>query len=314
MSEPIGFVHRFRDLLRGAGVRCAITSGMACVHYGLQQTTKDTDWVVDPAHLDRLRQVLTSLQAAFPPWIVRYRTVFGAPLEPEWMANGWTSHIEIREDALGFDHHLDFFARPPRVVHWDADEDGFVSRDVVARMKRTDRDRDWPIVDGLGWQIADSEGGLDVALQHVQDARRLRELWNRAPVGDRAAAVAQRPLLGRIEHEGDDLRLEGWIRLERLAWQCLNRERHGRYQSAWKDFYRRWRREADWEWPTAETFALQHRRLVAAASRCDLPKVPVPVPEAAGLRERAISAAATIAFVAVDVVRQVTPPVEVMLP
>ena len=314
MSEPIGFVQRFRDLLRAAGVRCAITSGMACVHYGLQQTTKDTDWLIDPDHLDRLRGVLESLEKQFPPWIVRYRTVFGAPLDPRWMANGWTSHIEIREDALGFDHHLDFFARPPRVVRWEADEDGFVSRDVVARMKRTDRDRDWPIVDGLGWQIADSEDGLEVALQHVQDSGRLRALWGRSPASLRGAVMALRPLLGRIDAEADDLRLEGWVRLERLVWQCLNRERHGRYQTTWKDFYRRWRKEPDWVWPTAEPFAMQHRRLVAAASRCDLAVAPVPPTDAGDLRERAIAAAATIAFVSTDVVRLVAPAAEVMLP
>lgn len=41
MQTPLEFLHLFRTELRAAGIRFAITSGMACVRYGLQQTTKD---------------------------------------------------------------------------------------------------------------------------------------------------------------------------------------------------------------------------------------------------------------------------------
>lgn len=42
MQTPLDFLNMFRIELRASGIRFAITSGMACVHYGLQQTTKDS--------------------------------------------------------------------------------------------------------------------------------------------------------------------------------------------------------------------------------------------------------------------------------
>ena len=53
MSAPLDFLRIFAGQLRQAGIHFAITSGMACVHYGLQQNT--TFWmqhkrVVKAAH------------------------------------------------------------------------------------------------------------------------------------------------------------------------------------------------------------------------------------------------------------------------
>ena len=37
MNDPIGFYRAFQELLRGREIRAKLTSGMACVEYGLQQ-------------------------------------------------------------------------------------------------------------------------------------------------------------------------------------------------------------------------------------------------------------------------------------
>jgi len=47
MSDPIQFFRSFQSLLRERSLVGVLTSGMACVVYGLQQTAKDTDWIVD---------------------------------------------------------------------------------------------------------------------------------------------------------------------------------------------------------------------------------------------------------------------------
>ena len=49
MASPNAFIHWFSNRMRAVGVRFAITSGQACVHYGIQQTTKDSDWIIEPA-------------------------------------------------------------------------------------------------------------------------------------------------------------------------------------------------------------------------------------------------------------------------
>ncbi len=37
MQTPLDFLNTFRVEMRASGIRFAITSGMACVHYGLQE-------------------------------------------------------------------------------------------------------------------------------------------------------------------------------------------------------------------------------------------------------------------------------------
>lgn len=78
MQTPLDFLNTFRVELRAAGIRFAITSGMACVHYGLQQTTKDSNWIVPPAQVENVRGLFVRHEAALPPWAVRYRSIFGA--------------------------------------------------------------------------------------------------------------------------------------------------------------------------------------------------------------------------------------------
>jgi hypothetical protein len=174
-------------------------------------------------------------------------------------------------------------------------------------MKRTDRERDWPIIDGLGWQIAATGGSLASALLHVQSPARLQAIWQRASASEREAAAVRRPVLRRLVDETNLDRLEAWIRVERLLWQCINRERYGRYQEAWKAFYRRWRAEPDWSWPTSEPFELQHERLVGAALRHGLVQDPLAGIDRAQLREMAITKAATVGFAPIGHVRSVAP-------
>ena len=97
MSAPLDFLGIFAGKLREAGIRFAITSGMACVHYGLQQTTKDSDWIIAPDDLPKLRELLVQLEQADPPWRVSYRQIFGAPLDVGYMAHGWTSHLLLTD-------------------------------------------------------------------------------------------------------------------------------------------------------------------------------------------------------------------------
>lgn len=147
MLTPLDFLNLFRVELRASGIHFAMTSRMACVHYGLQQTTKVSDWIVPPDQVEKVRSLFVRHEASLPPWAIRYRSIFAAPLEAEWIAGGWTSHLSARTEGGGPDHHVDFFGRPPRVKHWNADpsDPDFADRDTVTRMKKTDRDRDWPL-------------------------------------------------------------------------------------------------------------------------------------------------------------------------
>ncbi|MBE7503129.1 MAG: hypothetical protein HS113_23165 [Verrucomicrobiales bacterium] len=115
MSAPLDFLKILAGELREAGIPFAITSGMACVHYGLQQTTKDSDWIIPDGSLAQLRAMFTRLEGGMPPWRVCYRPICGAPLEPGFMRHGWTSHLSIWDGAASVEHKVDVFSKPPRV-------------------------------------------------------------------------------------------------------------------------------------------------------------------------------------------------------
>jgi len=310
---PLEFLYHFRDLLREAGIRFAITSGMACVYYGLQQNTKDSDWIIDPADLTKLRALLESHERRVPPWRISYRPIFGAPLTTEFLAAGWTSHLHIQPRAGAPQESVDFFGKAPRVRSWSVNEDGFAVRDVVAMMKRTDRDKDWPIVQGLGQQLAEQNRAVE-ALVHLLNPATLASLRATVTPEQFQQAAARRPLLTLLDDPLEAPRLEGWIRLERLVWERVNQERHGRFQRVWKDFYKQWKKEEEWNWPTAEPFGRQHERVCEAARRYGLPVNPIPGVSRASLVESALEKAAAVAFVPVTQIQRVCPPTDELLP
>jgi hypothetical protein len=314
MQTPLDFLNRFRVELRTSGIRFAITSGMACVHYGLQQTTKDSDWIVPPDQVDMLRGLFVRHEASPPPWTVRYRSIFGAPLESEWIAGGWTSHLSVRTEGGGPDHHVDFFGRPPRVRHWNADpsDPDFADRDTVTRMKKTDRDRDWPIVGGLAAQSFARNDSH--AVLHLQAVEPLRRAWAATPTGAREAASTARPLLAAIDRTADDDRLEFLVRAERIVWEAVNRGRYGLYQTAWKAFYRRWQRAEDCPWPKSMPFAEQHALVVTAARRHDLPPTPLTPAARVAIYQAGLARAAVLANLEPNEIAKLAPPIEEMLP
>jgi len=163
-------------------------------------------------------------------------------------------------------------AKSPGDEHASARLPGIASRDVVARMKKTDRPKDWPLVNALAIQ-AFYEGDPRAVL-HLRDPEILREAWRRSPEAGRGLATQERPLLSVLDAI-DDLRLERLLLVEEMLWKCINRERYLVYQQAWKDFYRSWQRDRIGDWPTAEPFALQHRRVCEAVRQHCLPPSPL---------------------------------------
>src|SRR5258708_3202239 len=91
MPLSYGELERFYERLvsraRKRGVTCAITSGMACVAFGVAQTTKDCDLLCEPDAARKLFELLseTSLKDELPG----YRGHLTAPLDERWIRGGW---------------------------------------------------------------------------------------------------------------------------------------------------------------------------------------------------------------------------------
>ncbi len=136
-----------------------LASGQAVVHYRLAMMSKDGDWIVREtgAACKRILEVLTRHRA-------RYRA--GAPLDPRWLAGGWSSHFEFT-DPKGRRIRCDFFSHPPRVLPAALDAMFRESTSVrlpavvdipsLIRMKRTQRAKDYPVIGALGRLLAPQE-------------------------------------------------------------------------------------------------------------------------------------------------------------
>lgn len=226
--------HRFYlelvEQLRTAGVVCGITSGLACVHYGVAETTRDCDLLCHPRSFDVLLSLLTRTSIATTA--CHYRGNFSPPLHERWHAGGWTSHFIW--DTAPDPTTLDVFGHAVRQSSpWHQDLSGpYVGPNVVAEMKRTNRDKDWPAVTGLGIELLrrrDPRGWL-----HIFDAEVFDELRSELPIPEELAVL--RPLLHLAIAR--DSRLSAALIVERQFWSELDRARTRIYRNAVKPYMR----------------------------------------------------------------------------
>lgn len=216
-SELHLFFETFVRKLRSQGVVCAITSGMACVHYGVAETTKDCDLLCHPGSFDTLLNLLAETTIAGAS--CHYRGHISPPLDARWHRGGWSSHFEwgLMPELTT----LDVFGHALRESSpWQDDIAGlYASENVVAEMKRTDRDKDWPFVTSLGvglLQARDRRGWL-----HLFDADAISEMLEACAIPDDLLTV--RPALQLAARR--DPALHHALLAEKYFWKELDRLR-----------------------------------------------------------------------------------------
>jgi hypothetical protein len=211
----------FCDLVANAqrqGITCAITSGMACVHFGVAATTMDCDVLCKPEEADAFRALVgsTSLRGLFP----NYRGNISPPLDARWLKGGWTSHFtwKTKPDETC----LDIFGIAPRGSSaWENQLAGFYAEpNVVAEMKRTNREKDWPFATALGGLMLinnDLKGWL-----HLHDPEVLRTCLGSGPPPEEIYGM--RPIL-RLAPFNETLRVKRLLLAEREFWRELDQIR-----------------------------------------------------------------------------------------
>lgn len=113
--------------------------------------------------------------------------------------------LRITSNPDSPEHHLDFFGQPPRVSidHVFATANGnLADRHTIAQMKKTDRDKDWPFVNGLAVQSCLS--GDPTGLLPLRELDLLKRYWSELDEAARAALHASRPLLLCLGNTPDD--------------------------------------------------------------------------------------------------------------
>ncbi|MEN9574155.1 MAG: hypothetical protein RL514_2010 [Verrucomicrobiota bacterium] len=207
----------FTGLVRTAqsrGITCAITSGMACVHFGVAATTKDCDVLCAVGQAEEFRALVaeTELRGLRP----NYRGNISPPLDARWMRGGWTAHFTWKTEPE--EYCLDVFGTAPRASSvWEQElHDLYASRHTVAEMKLTNRPKDWPYVTALGIKLlgmGDVRGCL-----HLYSAETLLKTVRSQPIP--AWMFEIRPTL-ELARTGDD-QLAAAIHAEQVFWSHLD--------------------------------------------------------------------------------------------
>lgn len=180
---------RLHGEFRAAGADVLLSSGQACVVFGIAAFSKDGDWIVreNSRSCAAVLRVLGAHGAT-------YR--LGVPLHPAWLRQGLTSHFEFQA-SNGIRMRTDFCSRPPRVPDvkqmWKqavrTEDIDLVDVRSLVQLKLTRRLRDYAMVGALA-EVAGLQGQApDLALNYLQDYELLAKAVRKWP--DDAAACAR---------------------------------------------------------------------------------------------------------------------------
>ena len=144
-------IHKVLSIFQSCGVRALLMGGQACVFYGAAEFSRDTDFAIsaDAANLDRLGAALTELQAG---------VIAVPPLSLENLQRGHAVHFRCQHpDAAKL--RVDVMARMRGVADfaelWERrttlqGDDGTIyelmSLPDLIQAKKTQRDKDWPMI------------------------------------------------------------------------------------------------------------------------------------------------------------------------
>ncbi len=229
---------------------CALLmGGQACVFYGAAEFSRDTDFAVlaEPENLDRLRAALDDLQA---------ECIAVPPFDLDYLRRGHAVHFRCRHpDVAGLRVDVMSVMRgvAPFPELWErrtalADADGttyeLLCLPDLAQAKKTQRDKDWPMLRRLleaDYWANEGAGPAERVkfwLRELRTPELLVELARKHPAIT-AGLAAQRPLLAFATEENIP-RIQTMLdeeeaaerALDRLYWLPLKAElerlRHGR--------------------------------------------------------------------------------------
>ena len=195
LKNPFLELHReFRQ--KGADV--LISSGQACVFYGIAAFSKDGDWIIkeNKRSCAAVLGVLAKKNAC-------YR--LGAPLDPQWLKQGLTSHFEYK-DENNFRIRVDICSRPPRIsdiaLLWKKalrnSTIDLIDIESLIMLKQTRRTRDYSIIGSLAEVAGFNEKIPEIALQFLHDFDLLSKAIKKWP--EEASKISRKAVKLIINH------------------------------------------------------------------------------------------------------------------
>lgn len=178
MKNPYFELHKE---FKSAGADVLMSSGQACVLFGIATFSKDGDWIVAETTDSCLKvlEVLESKNAI-------YR--LGAPLDIQWLSKGWTSHFEYFLSD-GFRMRVDFCSKPPRIQDISKLWKNAIKKqniDVIdikslVELKQTRRIRDYNVIGTLAEILGFNQNQADIAIEYLQDYDLLKKATDKWP-------------------------------------------------------------------------------------------------------------------------------------
>jgi hypothetical protein len=226
-------IHKVLSTFQSCEVRALLMGGQACVFYGAAEFSRDTDFALhaQAANLERLQAALQELQAS----------VIAVPsLSIEHLRRGHAVHFRCRHpEAAGL--RVDVMSKMRGVADfaelWERrttlQGDGgaiyeLLSLPDLVQAKKTQRDKDWPMIR----RLIEADHAACAGPPSTAQARFwLREgrtaallvAWARAFTEEaRALAAGPRPLL-EAALQGDEARVEAALSLEEHAERAADR-------------------------------------------------------------------------------------------
>ena len=144
-------IRRVLSSIREHRVRALLMGGQACVLYGAAEFSRDTDLVIlaDAGNLTRLRRALAELQAeliAVPPFRIRHlrqgHAIHFRCLHPDLLR----MRVDVMSRLRGVGPFAALWRRRTTITLPDGFSLDVLSLPDLVRAKKTQRDKDWPML------------------------------------------------------------------------------------------------------------------------------------------------------------------------
>ena len=215
--------------------------GQACVFYGAAEFSRDADFAIlaDAANLVRLQKALDDLQAepiAVPPFELRYLRRGHAIHFRCHHPDAFRMRVDVMARMRGVAAFANLWKRRTTIELPDGTKCDLLSLPDLVRAKKTQRDKDWPMIrrlveaDYFGNQTKPGAARIKFWLTELRTPELLLDIAKtHAPLGRRL--VARRPLLrhaiaedlGRLEaalaREENTMRMK-----DKVYWSPLLKE------------------------------------------------------------------------------------------
>ncbi len=234
-------IRKVLSSMRAHRVRALLMGGQACVFYGAAEFSRDTDLaiVADAVNLARLRQALAELQAApiaVPPFAVKFlrrgHAIHFRCQHPEALR----MRVDVMSKMRGVDAFAKLWRRRTTIELPDGTKCDLLSLPDLVQAKKTQRDKDWPmirrLVEAHYFQNRTKPAPAQIRFwfQELRTSELLLELARQYPAICRRL-VRQRPLLAHAQ-SGKTPELEYALAAEETAerqrdkeyWMPLRRE------------------------------------------------------------------------------------------